>query len=162
MPAIGISVDPPRPIGGAAISRTVVVGVLLAGIGHGRTVVGRIGDSVEVAVGRGFGALYISGEAGYRARGGRAAEIPFALAAGVTVKRSVMLRGELSGVGSLSAPVVEAVFEPARAESRYLSGGLGLVLLGDPLDIVFAADHVLGGRNALAGTRFSLSVWRSD
>ncbi len=123
---------------------------------------GRADAGVRLAVGRGFGALYFSGEAGYRARGRRADEIPFALEAGVTVKRSVMLRGELSGVGGLRAPLVEAAFDPARAESRYLSGGLGLVLLGDPLDIVFAADHVLGGRNALAGTRFSFSVWRSD
>lgn len=123
---------------------------------------GRADTGARLAVGQGFGALYVTGETGYRVRGGRADEIPFALEAGVTVRQSVLIRGELSGAGSLRAPVVDAAFDPARAESRYLSGGLALVLLGDPLDIVFAADHVLAGRNALAGTRFSLSVWRSD
>jgi len=122
---------------------------------------GRADAGARLAVGRGLGALYATGEAGYRARGGRADEIPFALETGLTMS-SVLIRADLSGVGGLRAPVVDATFDPGRAESRYLSGGLALVLLGDPLDIVFAADHVLGGRNALAGTRFSLSVWRSD
>ena len=75
---------------------------------------------------------------------------------------NVMLRAELSGVGTLNLLATGATYDPARADSRHVSGGLGLVLLGDPLDFVLSADQVLWGRNALAGTRFSFSVWRSD
>ena len=123
---------------------------------------GRLDGGGRLAVGRSMGALYISGETGYRARAGRADEFPFALEAGVTVRGSVMLRGELSGVGTRNVPAVDAPFDPGRAESRSVSGSVSLVLLGDPLDIVFSADHVLTGRNTLAGTRFSLSIWRTD
>lgn len=123
---------------------------------------GRIDGGGRLAVGRGFGAAYLTGEAGFRVRDGRSNEYPFALETGVTLMGTVMLRAELSGVGTRNLPAIGAVFDPARAESRHMSGGLGLVLLGDPLDFVLGADQVLWGRNALAGTRFSFSVWLTD
>jgi hypothetical protein len=123
---------------------------------------GRIDGGGRLAVGRGFGAAYVSGEAGYRLRGGRSSEFPFAFETGITMMGKVMLRAELSGVGTRNLPVAGTSFDPARAESRHVSGGLGLVLLGDPLDFVLSADQVVWGRNSLAGTRFSFSVWRAD
>ncbi len=123
---------------------------------------GRVDGGARLAVGRGLGALYLSGETGYRARSGRNVEVPFSLEAGLTLMGHVMIRGELSGVGTPRMPVVDATFDPAGAESRYVTGGVGLVLLGDPLDLVFGAEHVLTGRNSLAGTRFTFSIWRSE
>jgi hypothetical protein len=122
---------------------------------------GQVDFGGRLAMGRSLGALYLTAEAGYRVRGKRADEFPFAIEAGLTVRDQVLLRGELSGAASLRMPAVSGGFDPASAESRYLSGGLALVLLGEPLDFVFGVDHALTGRNALAGTRYSFSVWHT-
>ena len=115
----------------------------------------------RLAVGRSLGDLYLTSEAGYRVRGGRVDEIPFSLESGLTLLDEVLVRGELSGAMSMRTPLTAGPFDPATAESRYLSGGLALVLLGEPLDLVFGVDHALGGRNALAGPRYSFSIWHT-
>lgn len=123
---------------------------------------GRLDGGGRIAAARSLGALYVTTEAGYRARGGRSDELPFALEAGLTLFGSVLLRGELAGVAGLRPPTIDAAFDPERAESRYATASLGLVLLGEPLDLVFTAEQVLSGRNTLSGTRFGFAVWRRE
>ncbi len=126
-------------------------------LGSGKTDLGG-----RVAVGASTARLYVTGEAGYLARGGVLAdEVPYALETGVSIVRDVTVRGELRGSMTSGRASGGARFDPAWADSRYLGASGGLVLHGKPFDLVFDATRVLSGRNTLAGTRLGFSVWYS-
>jgi len=117
-----------------------------------------------IAIGGSTGKLYWTGESGYIIRGGgHADEFPFAVEAGYEVLPDVVAMAQLRGVMSARVPVAQAgQFDPARADSRYLTGGLALVLRADPLDIVLGVDRMLSGKNTLAGSRLTASIWYSN
>ncbi len=123
----------------------------------------QIDVSQRLALGGAVGSFYASGEAGYRVRGGALAdEIPFEAELGWSLLRDVMVRATLRGTSSVGEGRMRATpFDPALADSRDLVGGAGLVLRGSPFDLVFEAERVLQGRNALAGTRLGFSVWNT-
>lgn len=117
----------------------------------------------RLALGRGFGALYAGGEVGYRVRGGALEDqVPFEAEAGWSPRDDLQLRTGLRGTGTVRLGGVPAgPFDPALADSRDVRASVGLVLRGEPLDVVFDVERALGGRNALAGTRLAFSVWHT-
>lgn len=161
-----LRIEVERRLLAAPLAVTAIGGAKLP-IGYDATASPALGTGASdvgarLAVGASTARLYASAEAGYAFRGAEPAnETVFALEAGVSVRRDVMIRGQLRGSmsgGTLGTPAGRS-FDPALADSRILAGGAGLVLRGTALDLVFEAEHVLAGRNALAGTRYSFSVW---
>ena len=85
---------------------------------------------------------------------------PFRFEAGYSITSDVLVIGELGGTMTTeSVPPAGPVFDPAVADSRYISGTFSLVLRGRPLDIVLGVEHLIAGKNTLAGTRFNLYAW---
>ncbi|HYM82074.1 MAG TPA: hypothetical protein VEY91_11785 [Candidatus Limnocylindria bacterium] len=124
---------------------------------------GEVDYGGRLAVGGATARFYVTGEVGFTVRGGpRSDEVPYALELGVPVHRDATVRAELRGAQTVRPPDSRpGTFDPALADSRYSSAGFALVLRGKPLDLVFAAQRQLSGRNTLAGTRFWFSIWGS-
>jgi hypothetical protein len=115
----------------------------------------------RVLVGASTATFYVTGGAGYTLRGGtRADEFQWGIEAGHAIRSDATLRAELRGAMTPDrASDGSIAFDPALAESGHLTGSLGVVLGGEPFDLVLAIDHVLDGTNTLAGTRLSVSIW---
>jgi hypothetical protein len=122
---------------------------------------GEFDTGAWLAVGKASPTIYVSAEAGYVSRGGDYSdEVPFHAEAGWQFRRDVMLRTDWRAVmpiGDILDP--ELPFDPRAAHTRSLTGGLSLILNSPYVDLVFGFDQALSGLNALAGTRFTFSVW---
>ena len=124
-------------------------------LGSGRA---DVGARVDAGLSNARG--YVTADVGYRVRGGEQAnEVPLGIEAGVSALKDLMVRGALRGAITSGRASGGARFDPALSDSRFVSATAGLVLRGKPFDAVFDVDRMLAGRNTLAGTRFSVSLW---
>lgn len=122
---------------------------------------GKVDWGGRMIVGASNAVGYATAEVGYLFRGGDLAdEIPVNAEVGYSIRPEVGIKAELRSTFTGQRPrASSAEFDPALAESQSVTGSLGVVFRGNPLDLVFTVDHVLGGENTLAGTRYTFSIW---
>lgn len=110
--------------------------------------------------GRGLGRAYVTGELGYRVRGGAPHdEVPFSAELGWSPGRRLQLRGTVRGRISLAGAGDAGTIDPASADSREFDlQGAAAVRLSHRWDLETSAVTSLAGRHSLARTEFAVGV----
>ncbi len=118
--------------------------------------------SLSFLIGRSFGRIYLTGDAGYNLRSGALEnEWMWSAEAGFRATTRVSLRASLRGRSAKGADESGNNLDPTQVNSRSLKAAGTLVFSATrQFDIEAAATGALSGQQALAGTEASLAlVW---
>jgi hypothetical protein len=121
---------------------------------------GDVDGAFVLLAGQSFPGGYVTAEAGINLRSGNLAnELPFSFEIGVSPVRRAQLRAVLRGRRALGSIEASTGQDLNQVDARSLDAAGALVVsVSDRFDVEAGLSRTISGRNALAGTEFSIGL----